>query len=289
MRTHAVLNVALGLLFGASLSAQTPPATSAPARQGGASQPRQGVGPADRPVVDPAAADRGRHLWATECVTCHGAQAHGTDAAPSLIRSEVVLRDRRGSTLGPFLKAGHPTQSGSPSAGFTDDQIVDLGQFLRQRIDDTLRGSAVFHPQDVLTGNAAAGAAYFNGAGQCTTCHQTTSPPLAGIGSRSTSPADLQQRLLFPTGRSGGRGAASPTAVTVTVTPKSGAPMTGTLIQMDDLDVSFRDASGALHVVRRSPGVGVVKHDPLQAHHDLLDRITDTQIHDLVAFLETLK
>jgi cytochrome c553 len=287
MRTYTFINATLAVLIGAAVQAQTPPA-SAP-RQGGPAQPRQGVGPADRPVVDAAAADRGRHLWATECITCHGAQAHGTDAAPSLIRSLVVLRDRGGNALGSFLKAGHPTQSGTPSAGFASDQVVDLVQFLRQRIDDTLRGSAVFTPRDVLTGNAAAGAAYFNGAGQCTTCHQTTSPPIAGIASRYSSPVDLQQRLLFPSGRGGGRGTASSTAVAVTVTAASGAPMTGTLVQMDDLDVTFRDASGALHVIRRSPGVTVVKHDPLQAHHDLLDRITDVEIHDLVAFLETLK
>ena len=33
----------------------------------------------------------------------------------------------------------------------------------------------------------------------------------------------------------------------------------------------------------------VTKNNPLQAHIDLLDRITDKQIHDLVAYLETLK
>src|SRR5215210_4251181 len=74
--------------------------------------PRAGVGPADRPVVDPAGADRGRHVWAAECVTCHGAQARGTDNGANLIRSVLVLRDRYGSQLGPFLKKGHPMQSG---------------------------------------------------------------------------------------------------------------------------------------------------------------------------------
>src|SRR3954471_22198262 len=78
--------------------------------------PRAGVGPADRPVVDPAAADRGRRVWASECITCHGTQARGTDTAPSLVRSLVILKDRYGSQLGPFLKKGHPTQSGTPSA-----------------------------------------------------------------------------------------------------------------------------------------------------------------------------
>ena len=121
--------------------------------------PRAGVGPADRPVVDPAAADRGRSVWVAECITCHGAQARGTETAPSLIRSLVVLRDRYGTHLGPFLKKGHPMQSGSPSASLTEAQVVDLTHFLRQRIEDTLRGSAVFKEQNILTGDPAAGEA----------------------------------------------------------------------------------------------------------------------------------
>ncbi len=258
----------------ASLLAQTPPA-----------QPRQGVGPADRPVVDAAAADRGRHVWATECITCHGAQARGTEAGPNLIRSMIVLRDRYGSELKPFLKKGHPTQSGMPSADLTDAQVVDVTHFLRQRINDTLRGSPVFAPQEIVTGDAKGGAEYFAGAGGCTACHSATGD-LAGIAARITSPVDLQQRMLFPTGR--GRGASNRTAITVTLTPATGAPMSGVLIQMDDFYVTFRDTAGEQHVVKRSPTLKVVKTDPLQAHHDLLRHITDKNIHDLVAYLTTL-
>jgi mono/diheme cytochrome c family protein len=259
----------------AFLEAQTP-----------APQPRQGVGPADRPVVDAAAADRGRHVWATECVTCHGAQARGTDSGPNLIRSLVVLRDRYGNQLGPFLKKGHPTQSGMPSANLTDGQVVDVTHFLRQRINDTLRGSPVFAPQEIVTGDAKAGAEYFAGAGKCAGCHSATGD-LAGIAIRIASPVDLQQRMLFPTGR--GRGVPSRAAVTVMLTPASGPSMSGVLVQMDDFYVTFRDAAGDQHVVKRSPALKVVKTDPLQAHHDLLRHITDKNMHDLVAYLETFK
>jgi mono/diheme cytochrome c family protein len=251
------------------------------------SQPRPGVGPADRPKVDAAAADRGRHLWAAECITCHGAQARGTDAGPNLIRSQAVLRDRYGSTLGPFLKKGHPLQSGAPASSLTGEQITDLTHFLRQRIEDTLRGSALFVPQEVVTGHADAGAAYFNGAGGCTSCHSATGD-LAHLAARIADPVDIQQRMLFPAGR--GRGAGpNPAALRVTLTPAAGAPQTGLLVQMDDFYVTFRDATGALRVVKRSPELHVAKIDPLQAHHDLLRQITDDQIHDLVAYLVTLK
>ncbi len=259
--------------------------------------PRAGVGPADRPVVDPVGADRGRKVWVSECITCHGPQARGTETGPSLVRSLVILRDRYGTQLGPFLKKGHPTQSGAPSASLTEPQVVDLTHFVRQRIEDTLRGSAVFTEQNILTGDPAAGAAYFDGDGKCSTCHTATANSLAGISSRLSGPVDVQQRMLFPGGRGGrgGRGARgagpapSSSAVSVTLTPSSGPPMSGVLIEMDDLFVTFKDQSGSTRVVRRVPGLKVVKNDPLQAHHELLDRITDKNIHDVVAYLETLK
>jgi cytochrome c oxidase cbb3-type subunit III len=254
--------------------------------------PRPFVGPPDRPPVDPAAADRGRGLYGTECATCHGPTARGTASAPSLIRSIVVLNDRYGTLLGPFFKKGHPMQSGKPSASLTDSQVVDLMHFLRQRINDTLRGSDVFDVTNILTGDPKAGEAYFAGEGRCTTCHSTTGD-LGGIASRIPAPVDVQQRMLFPTGR-GGRGAAAAatprrSAMTVTVTPSSGAARSGVLLEEDDFHVTFRDASGAVRVVPKAPGVKVETVDPLQAHKELLDRITDKNIHDLVAYLETLK
>ena len=111
--------------------------------------------------------------------------------------------------------------------------------------------------------------------------------------------------MLFPGGGGGTRrprrggppaagGAAARTApdrnaVTVTIAPASGAPMSGVLVEESDFYVTLRDADGTVRVVRRAPGMKVTKTNPLQAHIDLLDRITDKQIHDLVAYLETLK
>jgi cytochrome c553 len=250
-------------------------------------QPRPGVGWADRPKVDAAAAIRGRSVWVAECITCHGTLARGTDNGPNLIRSLVVLRDRYGSVLGPFLKKGHPTQTSPSSTALTETQAVDLTHFLRQRIEDTLRGSVAFVPGDILVGDAAAGAKYFSGEGKCTSCHSATGD-LGKVATRIPNAVDLQQRMLFPTGRGRGIGAAG-AAITVTITPASGTAMSGTLVQMDDFYISFRDASGVLRSVKRLPTMKVTKSNPLQVHHDLLQSISDTQIHDLVAYLVTLK
>src|SRR5688572_29283440 len=213
-----------------------------------------------RPTVDPVAHDRGRALWASHCIDCHGSQARGSDTGPNIIRTKTVNFDRSaavaGSVLGPFLKAGHPTQSQKPSASFTDDEVVGLANFLRQRVNDTMRGSPLFTVGDIVVGDAKAGEAYFNGDGRCATCHTATERNLAGIATRIPVPVDLQQRMLFPGGGGrgrgrGGRGAApaNPTgapppvdrnAVTVTLTPASGPPVSGVLVEESDFHITVR-------------------------------------------------
>lgn len=253
------------------------------------------VGPYNKQIVDPVAADRGRHLFATECVDCHGPTARGTDNGPNLIRSVIVMHDRTGSELGPFLKKGHPTQSKTPSASFTEAQVSDLSHFIKQRIDDALKRSPMGDHINVITGDVAAGKAYFEGEGKCATCHSITqggNQSLFAVGSRYTEPVDLQQGMMFPGGGRGGRGgagAANATTVKLTVTPPGGQPVTGALVFLDDFDAQLRDDSGKIHTFPRTPGTKVVKTDPLQAHHELLDRITDKNMHDLVVYLETIK
>jgi cytochrome c oxidase cbb3-type subunit 3 len=320
------LGLATALCAAVGLAAQAPPPTSIrvnpgapPGRDAAAAQqpapaPATAAAPAARPpvarpVVDQAAHDRGRAIWAIECVTCHGAQARGSDTGPNIIRTTTVNFDRldakAGSVLGPFLKKGHPTESKKPSASFTDAEVVDLANFLRQRVNDTMRGSPIFTVGDIVVGDAKAGETFFKGIGGCATCHTASERTLAGIATRIPAPVDLQQRMLFPGGGRGGRGgrgrggppgaapAAAPAvdrnAVTVTIASGSDAPLSGVLVEESDFYVSLRDAGGTVRTVRRGPGVKITKTNPLQAHIDLLDRITDAQIHDVVAYLETMK
>jgi cytochrome c oxidase cbb3-type subunit III len=254
-----------------------PPAPAPPPGGGRGRGPAFSPGPADKQVIDTAAADRGRKVYAAECITCHGTHARGGDKGADLVRSEIVLHDRYGSTIGPFLKAGHPTQT-TPAAKLTPAQIQDLSHTIHQEVYNTLR--AALQIQNVLTGDAKAGAAYFNGAGKCAGCHSPTGD-LAHIASRLDPPA-IQQRFLFPGGR--GRG-----GVTVTVTPAGGAAITGALVHLDDFNVALRDSAGEYRSFKRTSAVKVEKHDPVEAHHQLLDQYTDKNIHDIVAYLETLK
>lgn len=302
LRTYMVVSGAILAL--AVTRAQQPVGRGAGQGRGGQTPPIAPAVPqvSRSPAVDPAANERGQAIWASQCIGCHGTQARGSDTGPNLIRTKTVNFDRTsptpGSVLGPFLKSGHPTQSGKASASFTDEEIVGLAHFLRQRVNDTMRGSPLFTAGNILVGDAKAGEAYFAGPGGCATCHNSATRSLAGIRSRVASTVDLQQRMLFPgqAGRGGrGRGTpaaapapVNPNAVTVTITPASGPAVSGVLVEQSDFFVTLRDANGRIRVMPRA-NAKVVVTNPLQAHIALLDQITDTQIHDLVAYLETLK
>jgi mono/diheme cytochrome c family protein len=236
-------------------------------------------GPYERQRVDNTAADRGRALYAKHCINCHGSTAKGTDRGPDLIRSSVVLRDRLGNGIGPALKS-----SANHQATLAAAEIVDLSHFLHQRVEAIVSNRNARGPLPVLTGDPEAGRAYFNGAiGKCSTCH-TPAGDLAGVATRIPDPANLQQRFLFPTLRRGG-----PKQVEATVTVANKQPVAGVLIRADDFFVSLRDAAGEFHAFTRGPGVTVSIVDPLAYHHELLDRYSDADMHNLTAYLATLK
>ena len=247
--------------------------------------------------MDLSGAERGKSVYIAECITCHGNKARGgspplppNQQGADLIRSTVVLHDRYGDEIGPFLTKGHPLQSGKPGSSLTTQQIGDLAHFLHQKVYYTLRGGPDLQIQNVLTGDPKAGASYFNGAGKCSSCHSPKGD-LAGIG-KKYDPPTLQTKFLFPRtvafGRSGA-GAAKSKPVTVTVTQPSGEVVEGVLDKLDDFNVSLRDAQGDYRSFRITPSVKVVKHDPYAAHVELLDQYTDKNMHDIVAYLETLK
>jgi mono/diheme cytochrome c family protein len=269
---------------------------------------------ARNPVVDKAAEEQGKALWAANCITCHGTQARGSDSAPNLIRSEIVNYDRgaavAGSALGPFLKKGHPTQSGRQSESFSDAEISALANFLREQVNETMRGSPTYIvlPQNLLTGDPKAGETDFTEFG-CTKCHNDTTRSLSGIASRVTNPQTLQAMVVYPVagagrggrGRGGRGGDAAPVTeptgpkppdpmgITVKITPASGAAISGWLVDQDAYFLTYSDAAGVHYTIRKTPGMKIETTNPLQWHTDFADRITNDQMHDLTAYLWSLK
>ena len=245
------------------------------------------------PVTDQAAVDRGKALLVEQCGFCHGANARGGSGGPDLTRSVIVQEDEGGKQLGAFLRVGRPDR-GMPKFDLPDAQMSDLAAFLHSAIYLNAN-RRLYKILDIVVGDPKAGQAYFNGAGRCNSCHSPTGD-LRGVGAKYESTV-LQGRLLMPRGRPGGPGAPSgplymeKTAIKVTVTLPSGESASGGLVRLTDFDVILYDAAaGRVRSFLRNGDVPkVVVTDPLQAHVDHLTKWTDSEMHNMTAYLASLK
>jgi len=241
-----------------------------------------------RDVPDPAAVERGQKNFVARCGFCHGSNANGGESGPDLVRSVLALDDEGGDKIGSVIRSGRP-EKGMPAFPLTDDQIKDVAAFLRSRQQAAIDRNT-YTIQNIVTGDAKKGQAYFNGAGRCNTCHSPTGD-LAGVA-KKYDPVALQSRFLYPGARRPRRGEGPPpkgVPTPVTVTLASGQTVTGTLEDIDDFNVALRDASGDYRSFERTPGVKVDVRDPLAAHEELLKKYTDDDMHNLLAYLVTLK
>jgi cytochrome c oxidase cbb3-type subunit III len=245
------------------------------------------------PDVDQAAVERGQQLLSTECGFCHGANARGGSSGPDLTRSALVQTDEGGRQIGEFLRAGRPDR-GMPAFNFTDAQAADLAAFLHSaiRANANRRGYRIL---DVLVGDAKAGEAFFNGAGRCATCH-SPARDLRGVGAKYDAPT-LQNRMVLPRGSVTAPGTPplpahiDRNALKVTVSTPGGDPVTGAIVRLTDFEVILYDAaSGEMRSwLRNGDTPKVVVSDPLQAHVDQLPKWTDADMHNVTAYLASLK
>lgn len=257
-----------------------------PGRGGQAGEPRE-VAPNARwwwawtTVPDPVSVKRGQPLFVASCGSCHAANATGTPNAPNLIRSAVVRHDKDGSAIAGVIKSGVPHAT-TPAARLAPEHVTDVVSFIRDLIQTYDKSSAGSMPADypvemLLTGNAEAGRAWFNGAGTCSTCHSPTGD-LAGVAGKYR-PVELQARFMMPR-------ATKPKMATVTLA--SGARVTGELVLVNTYEVSVRTPDGKTETWP-ADRVKLEVTDPLQAHRDLLPTYTDADMHNMFAYLWTLK
>ena len=170
--------------------------------------------------------------------TARGAQG------PDLTRSLYVLTDEDGKVLGDYLKIGRP-ETGMPAfPALPAAQLSDLAAFLRMRAAEGT-GRPAMNPANIVVGDAAAGEAYFNGAGGCRTCHSPVGD-LKGVGGKY-NPVTLQGRMINPRVVTGGRRGAPPprtVPIQVKVTLAPGQVISGTLVSVDDFFVTLIDGAG---------------------------------------------
>lgn len=227
------------------------------------------------PPPDAAAAARGEKLYSQNCAFCHGAKATGAEG-PNLVRSTVVLHDEKGELIGNVVHNGRPDRGMPAFPGFDSQQIYDIAEFLHSRVEAAANRFG-YKVGNVITGDPRAGQKFFEDVGHCGECHSVTGD-LAHIASKY-DPADLQAQFLYPT-------TAPPSTVTVVL--PSGQSVTGKLKRIDDFNVSLWDDTGEYHSWPRE-GLRVTVKDPLAVHRELLDRYTNQDMHNVLAYLETLK
>jgi len=283
-KDHCLRLLIPALVLSATILYGQPPA--APAGGRGAAGPGRSAYP-QHPPSDPAAVERGKGVFSVNCGFCHGSDARGGEGGPNLLRSSLVMNDMKGEGIGPVVRNGRP-EGGMPALNLTDAQISDVAAYLHSFPvggRDVSRNA----PPSVVVGNAAAGETFFDA--KCGSCHSATGDMKAFV-SRVQDPKTLQQTWLMPS-TGGGRGGGSPAVVpptTATVTLPDGSKAEGRLDHIDDFLVVLRDADGNLHSYPRANGKPPVAiHNPLQGHIDLLATYTDKNIHDVTAYLVTLK
>jgi cytochrome c oxidase cbb3-type subunit 3 len=314
MSLRVAKNVVGALVFTAAaaaavavhVGAQGPPQGEKPAppqQPGGRGQGRAVFPAQQRPPGDPAIIERGRTLYSVTCSACHGVDLRGGQlGGPNLLRSQLVLNDKDGELIVPVIQNGRPDK-GMPPMPISPEDGKAVAVYLHSVLASAGRQGSP-PPADIpeltiLVGDAAAGQAFFEA--KCAACHSTTGD-LQGIATRISDPKVLQNlwvsggtagargRGRRGGGGAGGAGGPNPRQVTVTVTLPSGEAVQGPLARIDDFLVVVLQEDGTLRSFRRDGDQPKVEiHDPLKGHRDLLLVYRDKDMHDVTAFLATLK
>jgi cytochrome c oxidase cbb3-type subunit 3 len=252
------------------------------------SAPRAAITAAD-PQFDQAAVDRGHEVLVNQCGFCHGSNARGGSSGPDLTRSEVVQNDEGGKELSAFLRNGRPDK-GMPSFDLPVEQAKDLATFLHAAIYLNAN-RRLYQVLDILVGDPKAGETYFTA--KCASCH-SASGDLKGVGNKYDA-VTLQGKIVMPRG---GRGEGPPrpaymdkNAIKVTVTLPSKQTISGVLVRLTDFDVTVFDPETSLirSWLRTGDTPKIDVADPMQGHIDMWTRWTDTDMHNVTAYLAGLK
>jgi mono/diheme cytochrome c family protein len=220
----------------------------------------------------------GEALFHQNCAFCHGRDAMGGETGPDLTQSKLVLADKDGDKISVVVHEGRPEKK-MPGFNFSRQEMTGLVAFIHARVkasESQKGGRRGVTPEDLQTGDAEAGKAYFNGAGGCAKCHSPTGD-LAGIARRMQG-LQLEKQMLYP------ENARSQ----VTVTTPSGQTISGMLAYQDEFTIGLRDSDGTY----RSWTTRSVKYtvkSPADAHAEQLPKYSDDDVHNLMKYLQTLR
>jgi cytochrome c oxidase cbb3-type subunit 3 len=230
-------------------------------------------------TASPSAPERGKELFARHCSFCHGRDAAGGESGPDLTRSRLVARDVRGDRIRAVVHDGR-TEKGMPAfPGLTLPEVNEVIAFIRdqtRKLNSKPGGRSGVDVADLQTGSVEQGKAYFNGAGKCSSCHSPTGD-LAGIATRREG-LELEMQMLYPQNAK----------AKLTVTTASGQTFTGTLTFRDEFHIAMTDSEG-WHRSWPIRDVQCKIDSPSDAHIAQFEKYTDDDIHNLMAYLQTLR
>lgn len=241
-----------------------------------------------RAPENPAKVERGKSVYSVSCRACHGADLRGGDmGGPNLLRSQLALSDREGEKIVPVIQ-GSMKETGMPAIPMSPADAQAVATYVRS-VMATIGGQGTppsqVAPPTILVGDAAAGQVFFDA--KCAGCHSVAGD-LKGIATRIADPKTLQNTWVAGAMR-GRRGPATPQSPRSVVTVKV-ADVEGKLLRIDDFLVTLETADGSIRTFRRDGDVPKVEvRDPLQGHRDLLPVYSDKNVHDVTAYLVTIK
>jgi cytochrome c oxidase cbb3-type subunit III len=234
----------------------------------------------------PEQVQAGGVLFSAQCGFCHGRDAMGGETGPDLTRSALVAEDVRGDKITPVVRTGR-IDKGMPAFTLPDADIAAIVAFIH---DSKVKAASLegnrrsVDVADLQTGNAQAGQQFFNGPGGCAACHSPTGD-FNGLATRLQG-LQLMQRMLYPGGR--GRGGAPSALPTATITLPSNQTVTGKVVSQDEFTIAITDASGWYRSWPTSQ-VRISVSNPLEAHIAMLPKYTNDDLHNVLAYLQTLK
>jgi len=247
-----------------------------------------------RPLASPEVIARGKAVYGVNCAACHGGDLRGGDqGGPSLLRSLVALSDQHGELIAPIVR-GARQDKGMPGFNLNDSDVAAISEYIHSvlgMVGSQARPPGAADPGtlNVLVGSAPAGQVYFQA--KCGSCHSITGD-LKGIASKYSDPRTLQNTWVSGGGGGGrgGRGGGPTKPTPVTVTLSNGQKLEGTLIRKDDFIVTLTLADGTRRSIARNGEVPKVEvHDPDEAHKKLVPTLDDKDMHDVTAYLATVK
>lgn len=284
---------------------QTAPAAGGRAGRGGRGAAAQGRGPnfpqQTRKLANPDVIAHGKALFTVNCTACHGADLRGgAMGGPNLLRSQIALSDQHGELIAPIVRGARQDKGMPAFTSLGDDDVIAIAEYIHSVLAEIGRqgrppGTADLPVLDILKyGDPVRGKAYFGA--KCASCHSVTGD-LAGIGSKYPADGHDLQNAWVSGGGGGGRGGrgvvgadAGGKPTTVTVTMSDGEKIEGTLLQQNEFVVTLVDQGGVRRTITRDGAVkDVAVHDPDEAHKNLVLTLQDKDMHNVTAYLATIK